>query len=124
MGSGRSENARSTVSASELQITLTDYDQRERPYDGPALRIRITGDLAFVYLGTLKEERGKETFEFEDNLAVGVDAEALYEALGAMLRCSDRQAHERLREGTLPADHPSLRVERTTSLVPATRRRA
>lgn len=115
----------SRVNGSELVATFTDYDDRHSPYDGRALRIRITSDVAFIYVGKLTEEPGCERFVCdEDAGSVGIDAQALYEALGTMLRRSDRETNERLREGTLPADHPSLTAVPATGLLAATRRRA
>lgn len=115
----------SHVNASDLVATFTDYDHRESPYIGPALRIRISADLAFIYLGKLTEEVACEKFECDDATgSIGVDAQMLYEALGAMLRRSDRETMDRLREGTLPADHPSLTAVPATGLLPGVRRRA
>lgn len=115
----------SNVNASELVATFTDYDSRHSPYVGPALRIRITADLAFIYLGKLTEEVASEKFECDDATgSIGVDAQMLYEALGAMLRRSDRESMDRLREGTLPEDHPSLVVVPTSAAAVGVRRRA
>jgi hypothetical protein len=115
---------RSTVNASELSPIFTDYDTRERPYDGRALKVSLVGDVLFVYIGKLTENAGSEVFQWDDSQSIGVDAEALYEALGSMLRRADRENHERAREGTLPADHPSLVAVPATAAIPATRRRA
>lgn len=115
----------STVNASELVATFTDYDDRHSPYVGPALRIRITADVAFIYLGKLTEDVACEKFECDDKTdSIGVDAQTLYEVLGAMLRRSDRESNERLREGTLPPNHPSLVAVPTTALATGTRLRA
>jgi len=118
------EARRSTLNASEFTAVFSDYDERESPYDGRALKVSLTSDVLFVYVGTLKEERGSDVFAYDDAHGVGIDAEALYEVLGTMLRRSDRNANERLREGTLPADHPSLAAVPVPTLVPGTRRRA
>lgn len=114
----------SHVNASGLVVTLTDYDERTSPYEGRALRISISADVAFVYVGKFTEDRSGDRFEHEDAQSVGVDAQALYEALGVMLRRSDRETAERLREGSLPADHPSLVVVETSGLTAGVRRRA
>lgn len=115
----------STVNASEIVATFTDYDDRHSPYVGPALRIRITADVAFIYLGKLTEDVACEKFECDDKTdSIGVDAQTLYEVLGAMLRRSDRESNERLREGTLPANHPSIVTVPTAALVAGTRSRA
>lgn len=103
-----SQQVQSHVSASALQAIFTDYDNRDSPYDGIALKISLAGDVAFVYLGRLVEKQDGHEFRTADAQSVGVDAEQLYEALGILLRRGDRQALDRLREGTLPADHPSL----------------
>jgi hypothetical protein len=115
----------SQTNASELVATFTDYDERQFPYVGHALRIRLSNDVLFVYVGVLNEsDVGVERFAFDDKKTVGVDAEALYQVLGAMLRRSDREAYGRLREGTLPADHPSLVPSTQAVQVPAVRVRA
>lgn len=114
----------SGVNSSEPVVTFTDYDDRSSPYEGRALRLRLSSDVVFVYVGKLTEAVGTETFKYDDKLGVGVDAEALYHALGLMLRRADRESAERLREGTLPADHPSLSVVPVAAHSPAIRRRA
>jgi hypothetical protein len=119
------EPRQSKVNASELVATFTDYDERSAPYEARALRIRLSSDVLFVYVGKLDEsEVGVERFQYDDKMSVGVDAETLYHALGAMLRRSDRNAYERLREGTLPADHPSLISANQDIQTPAVRVRA
>lgn len=118
----------SNVSKSEMIATFTDYDNNFSPYVGLALRVKLSADVVFVYIGYLTEgdgDIGTETFKFDDtNQSIGVDAEALYQALGAMLSRGDRHAFERLNEGTLPADHPSLRVAHAPVAIPAVRVRA
>jgi hypothetical protein len=112
------------VSASELVATFTDYDERHSPYIGKALRIRIIADLAFLYVGKLTEDVACEKFECDDANSVGVDAQQLYEALGVMLRRSDRETQDRAREGTLPSDHPALVAVPAAGMVTGVRRRA
>lgn len=118
----------SLVNQSELVALFTDYDKPTAPYDGLAMRLTLTADVAFVAVGRyVQGEGGKvgtETFTFDDEKSIGVDAEQLYQTLGAMLRRSDRHAFDRMNEGTLPADHPSLRVQPVAVNVPATRVRA
>lgn len=114
----------STVNASELCVMFTDYDTRERPYEGLALKLSLVSDVIFVYIGKRTEKVNAEVFEWDDSQSIGIDAEALYEALGAMLRRNDRETHERAREGTLPADHPSWMTLPTAGVAAATRRRA
>lgn len=114
----------STVNASEPILTFTDYDDRHSPYEGIALRVRITADVAFLYFGKLTETAKGDTFEHDDAHSIGVDAQAFYEALGVMLRRSDRESAERLREGTLPSDHPSLVSVPVEALASGVRRRA
>jgi hypothetical protein len=115
---------RSTVNASELVATFTDYDTRVAPYEGLALRIRLVADVLTVDVGRLIEDATGERFECDNAHSIGVDAEALYQTLGIMLRRDDREASDRLREGTLPANHPSLRLAPVSQLVPSTRVRA
>jgi hypothetical protein len=114
----------SHVNASALVATFTDYDERCSPYEGRALRLCITADVAFVYVGKLTEDAHGERFEHQDETSVGVDAQALYEALGVMLRRSDRETAERLTEGTLPQDHPSIVTVPTEALALGIRKRA
>ena len=118
----------SHVNQSEMIATFTDYDAPPAPSDGVALRLKVISDLAWLAIGTFVEGDGKdvgtETFKFDDKLSIGVDAEQLYQTLGAMLRRADRHAFDRLNEGTLPADDPSLRIQHTAVALPATRVRA
>jgi hypothetical protein len=114
----------SNVNASELRAMFTDYDRPTAPYEGAAMLLTITADIAFVAIGQLTEERGKETFVHDSARTIGVDAEQLYETLGAMLRRDDRHNAERLREGTLPADHPARAAVPVEGLMPGVRRRA
>lgn len=115
----------SKVNHSLANVVFTDYDDNSSPYEGLALKLSLSSDVLFLYLGKLSEERGADRFESDpDTGSIGVDAEALYEVLGMMLRRSDRNAHDRLREGTLQADHPSLVTTREAVHMPATRRRA
>lgn len=104
---------------SQLQATFTDYEDNTSPYEGRALRLSLSSDVLFVYVGRLTEgaegKVGTDRFEYDDDLSIGIDAELLYETLGSMLRRDDRETAERARAGTLPADHPS----RVTQLVPA-----
>lgn len=118
------ESEHSTVNASRLVATFTDYDERTCPYEGRALKIALSSDVLFVYIGKLTEGLGSDKFEHDDAQSMGVDAEALYEALGAMLRRDDREAYERAREGTLPASSPMWGVQDRQAVVPAIRRRA
>jgi hypothetical protein len=115
------------VNQSEMVALFTDYDQPTAPYDGLAMRLTLTADLAVLAIGRYVQGDGKigtETFTFDDEQAIGIDAEQLYQTLGAMLRRADRHAFDRLNEGTLPADHPSLRAQPIAVNVPATRVRA
>ena len=113
-----------TAQRSELVAFFTDYESTTAPLDGPAMRLTVTADLAFVCIGRLTEGVSGQTFKADDAYSIGVDVELLYQTLGAMLRRSDRYAHDRLVDGDLPADHPSLvPVDRAVS-VPATRVRA
>jgi hypothetical protein len=116
------------VNQSELVALFTDYDQPTAPYDGLAMRLTLTADLAVLAIGRYVQgdagKVGTETFTFDDKQSIGVDAEQLYQTLGAMLRRADRHAFDRLKEGTLPADHPSLRAQPVAVNVPATRVRA
>lgn len=118
------ETRRSTVNASGFTAVFTDYDNRDSPYVGPALKVSLSSDVLFVYVGKLTEGVKDDAFEWDDAHSIGVDAEALYEVLGTLLRRDDRNAHERLREGTLTADHPTLGSVTVPVLAPATRRRA
>lgn len=110
---------------SELIATFTDYDAGG---SGRAIRIKLIADVCVIYVGSFVEgdgaEVGVETFTFDDKLSVGVDAELLYQTLGAMLRRDDREGFDRLREGSLPASHPTLCNEHVALSVPAVRRRA
>lgn len=110
--------------ASELRATFTDYDGPTAPYEGRAMRLTICADLAFVAIGKLTEEKDSERFESKGEDTIGVDAEMLYQVLGAMLRRDDRYAHARALEGTLTADDPRLTTTTTVVPLPATRRRA
>lgn len=114
----------SHVNGSRPMVTFTDYDHRESPYEGPAMRISLVADTLFVDFGKLTEERNVEKFERSDDNSIGVDAEALYQALGMMLRRDDREAYDRLREGTLPRDHPSLIPTHVAVQAPSVRTRA
>lgn len=116
--------AASNVSGSELRAMFTDYDRPTAPYEGIAMQVTITADIAFVTIGQLTEERGKEAFVHDSGRTIGVDAEQLYETLGVMLRRDDRHNAERLREGTLPSNHPALTALPVEGLVPGVRRRA
>jgi hypothetical protein len=86
--------------------------------------VSLSADVLFVYVGKLVEELGCNKFEHDEAHSIGVDAVALYEALGAMLRRGDREAYERAREGTLPASSPMWAVQSHEAVVPAIRRRA
>jgi hypothetical protein len=109
---------------SELVAYLTDYQETTAPLNGPALRLTLVADVAFIGLGQMKEERGTETFTSDDAQTIGVDAELLLATLLAMLRRDDRSAAERLSLGELPSDHPSLVVAPVAGLALAIRRRA
>jgi hypothetical protein len=109
---------------SQMWATFTDYDDNHSPYDGRALRVRVSGDVLFLNFGNLKEERTSETFQTDDEHSVGVDAQAFYEALGTILRRSDREASDRLVDGTLSASDPSITAVPVTSFVPAVQKRA
>lgn len=109
---------------SESWVTFTDYDDNHTPYDGLAVRIRLSADVLFIYIGRLKEELGSETFTYSHELSVGVDAEALYEALRSMLRRSDREAVGLLGDGKIGPADPRLVVAPVGGVAPAIRRRA
>ena len=118
------EQPRSQVQSSRLIATFTDYDNRYTPYEGRALQISLCDDVLFVYIGKLTEEVGSQKLEWDDDQTIGVDAETLYQALGAMLRREDRESFDRLREGSLRSNHSTLRVEQATVPTYAIRRRA
>lgn len=113
-----------TTNASGFTAVFTDYDHGESPYDGPAVKVSLVSDVLFIYVGTLKEGRHADTFEWNDGQSVGVDAEALYAVLGTLLRREDRDAGARLRDGTLPADHPARTTVPVMGAVDGVRRRA
>jgi hypothetical protein len=102
---------RSTVNASELVATFTEYDEPTSPYDGLAMRLTLVADIAFLAVGKLAEQDGKvgvNRFTHDDSTSIGVDAVLLYETLGVMLRRDDRHAYDRLREGTLMPGDPRV----------------
>jgi hypothetical protein len=120
----RDKPRNSTVNVSQLVATFTDYDERSAPYDGRAMRLALVADVLFVQVGTLTEGSDGDSFTCDAAHSIGVDAEIVYEALGAMLRRDDRHSSERAREGTLPADHPALVTVSTGGLAHGVRRRA
>ena len=122
--SGSGEQPRSQVQASRLIATFTDYDNHFAPYEGRALRVSLADDVLFLYIGKLTEERGVEKLEWDEDHGIGVDVETLYETLGAMIRREDRESFDRLREGSLTANHSTLRLEQATVPSYAIRRRA
>lgn len=117
----------SNANNSELIATFTDYDDDNAP-GTRAVRLKLIADVCVIYVGRLVEGDGEEvgvdTFTFDDKLSVGVDAELLYQTLGAMLRRDDRHAFDRLVEGSLRADHPTVRSQQLVVSVPAVRTRA
>jgi hypothetical protein len=111
----------SNVSKSDLVAILTDYDERHAPLDDPAMRLSVVADVAFIEVGHVKED-GKST-TFACTKSVGVDAELLLHTLTAMIRQSDRNAEQRAREGTLPADHSAWTTQVAPAVGAAVRRR-
>ncbi len=109
---------------SDLVAYFTDYEERTAPLNGPAMRVTITADLAFIAIGTMVEAVGVDTFTSDDKLSIGVDVELLYNTLGAMLRRADRLHHDMAVEGELPADHPARDLAHASVVVAGTRRRA
>ena len=110
--------------SSRMSVVFTDYDTNRAPYEGRALKLSLSSDVLFVSVGTLTETRDSDTFTAPDDMTIGVDAEALYEALGVMLRRDDRYSRERLSAGTLPHDHPAAVMVNVAAPIVATRRRA
>lgn len=111
------------ASKADMLAFFTDYDDVNAPLDNPVVRVALVADVAFISVGTYTEQVGTATFK-DDDKAVGVDAQLLYDTLGAMLRRGDRQHAERARAGQLPADHPAWVSGAATSIVAGTRVRA
>lgn len=113
----------STPSKADMVAYFTDYDEVHAPLEDPVVQLAIVADVAFISIGKYVEQVGTATFK-DDDKAVGVDAQLLYDTLGAMLRRGDRQNAERARAGQLPADHPAWLSAATTGIATGTRVRA
>jgi len=111
---------------SDLVVILTDYDETYAPLDGRAIRISVVSDVAFIEYGKAVEGREdhKSVTTFTAEGSVGVDAEALYESLGSMLRLGDRSNASKAITGNLPADDPAWSSGPVTTMAQGVRRRA